>query len=437
MLGPALVALATALAGCAELTRVAQRSMPGMRAAPTGFTEEDLRQALADFSGSFASVLAGTSELLREENVDREVLRRALLVQMNAVPLVQELVFQPDVQQAYVSTLTLVVMLRQFVTDGAGRESFGDQQRVIVGAVEQLEASLLQTAERFLDPRQVALMREEVESFARTRPIQPGFAVQGIEAAVAAVPRQGTFSWLIDLPMSPFRALEGVSSGAAAIRDFNQTALQLTNHVALLPQQIRWQMELLLYDVEDRHTVVETLALMRGIEESADRASRAVEGLPGDLATSLEASRGALADANRTIEQARALVAALDPTVERIRATGEVWTTLVRGGPEASQDREPGRPFDIREWESAAREISQAATSLQTLAVELRTLSEVEPNQGTVAELRAAADGAEQRARGLLDLAFWRLGALILFFFALLALYRVTFGRPGGSAGRA
>ena len=87
--------------------------------------------------------------------------------------------------------------------------------------------------------------------------------MQGIEAAVAQVPKQGAFAWLINLPMSPFRALEGVSSGAAAIREFNQTALQLTNRVALLPQQIRWQMELLLYDVEDRETVIQALRTHR------------------------------------------------------------------------------------------------------------------------------------------------------------------------------
>ena len=426
----AALALATALPGCAELGRLAPtRWVP--RSSPSGFTEEDLRQALAEFASRFASVVEGATELTSEETRDRLIRRRALLLQMNAIPLIQEIAFQPDVQQAYVSTLSLVVMIRQFVTDGAGKDSLGPQQHIVVDAIQQLEADLLAIAGKFLSPPQVARMLEEVEAFARARPIQPGFAVQGMEAAVAAVPTQSALGWLVDLPMSPFRALEGVSSGAAAIREFNQTALELTQRVALLPQQLRWQLELLLYDVEDRETVLRSLELMQGIEQSAQRASLAVESLPANLATSLEDSRGALADANRTLAEARALVEALDPTVERIRATGEVWATLVRGdGTQRPADTEPGRPFDIREWESTAREVAQAAGSLQALAAELRTLSDTQPSSGAVAELRAAADGAEQRARALLDLAFWRLGALLLLFFALLALYRVTLGRP-------
>jgi hypothetical protein len=431
--GAALAALATALlTGCAELARFSPRNVL-RRATPSApqFTEEDLRQALAEFASRFSSVLAGAAEVASEQTRDRAVRRRALLMRMNAIPLVEELAFQPDVQQAYVSTLTLVVMLRQFLTEGAGRDALGAGQSIVVDAVRELESALLELAAEFLDPDQIARMTAQVEAFARARPVQPGFAVQGIEAAIAQVPTQGALGWLIDIPMRPFHALEGVSSGAAAIREFNETALELTHRVDVLPEQIRWQLELLLYDVEDRETVIQALALMQGIEASADRASRAVESLPADLGASLEASRGALADANHTIAEARGLVAALDPTVEQIRATSEIWAGLVKR--DDKPPAETGRPFDIREWESAAREISQAATSLQALAVELRTLSDAQPSAAAVAELRAAVDGADLRARGIVDLAFWRLAALLLLFFALLAAYRLTLGRRRGS----
>src|SRR5262245_28327752 len=212
------VALALALLpGCAEFARIAPGSARRMPGARSSFTEEDLRQALADFSGRFSSVLAGAAESASENTRDRAIRRRALLMRMNAIPVIEQVVFLPDVQQAYVSTLTLVVMLRQFLTEGAGKAGFGDQQAIVVDAIRQLEDALLDLAAKFLDAKQIARMREEVEAFARARPIQPGFVVQGIEAAIAEVPTQGALTWLIDIPMSPFHALEGVSSGAAAI----------------------------------------------------------------------------------------------------------------------------------------------------------------------------------------------------------------------------
>ena len=199
----AALAIATALLpGCAELARLSPRSaLRVIQPSSSQFSEEDLRQALAEFSSRFASVIAGAAELASEQTHDRGIRRRALLMKMNAIPLVAQVAFQPDVQQAYVSTLTVVVMLRQFVTEGAGQDGFGAQQPIVVDAIRQLESALLETAAEFLDPQQIARMTAEVEAFARARPIQPGFGVQGIEAAIAQVPTQGALGWLIDIPM--------------------------------------------------------------------------------------------------------------------------------------------------------------------------------------------------------------------------------------------
>lgn len=429
--GAALVVLVMLpLGGCANLVRLTPRAVwHQMRSSPDTFTEDDLRQALAEFASRFASVISGAVELATERTQDRAVRRRALLLRINAIPLVEEVAFQDDPQQAYVSTLTLVVMLRQHLADDAWRDMFGDQQHLVVDGVDQLERELLAIGARFLTAEEIERVRTEVEAFARARPIQPGFGLQGLAAAVAAVPTTSTFGWIIHLPMSPFRALEGVSSGAAAIREFNQTALELTRLVGILPQQVRWQLELLMYDIEDRDTVVRTLAALQGLERSADRASRAVENLPADLGLSLEASRGALAEASHTIAEARALVAALDPAVQGIRSTSEIWAGLLQRNDAATSGREPARPFDVREWENAAREISRTVTSLQTLAIEVRTLSEAQPSSRAVAEVRAVLDAADARARGIVDRAFWRLAALLVLFFGLLAAYRLTLGR--------
>ena len=117
--GAALVALAMMpLSGCADLSRFTPRAVWNqMRSSPDAFTEDDLRQALAEFSSRFASVISGAAELATERTRDREVRRRALQLRINAVPLVEEVAFQDDPQQAYVSTLTLVVMLRLHLAD--------------------------------------------------------------------------------------------------------------------------------------------------------------------------------------------------------------------------------------------------------------------------------------------------------------------------------
>ena len=75
--------------------------------------------------------------------------------------------------------------------------------------------------------------------------------------------------------MLPFRALTGVSEGAQGIREFNRTALQLADLFADLPRLVRWELELLLYDVEDRETLTQSLAAFQVLAESSHRLSQA------------------------------------------------------------------------------------------------------------------------------------------------------------------
>jgi hypothetical protein len=69
-----------------------------------------------------------------------------------------------------------------------------------------------------------------------------------------------------------------------------------------------------------------------------------------------------------------------------------------------------GRPFDVREYESAAVRIADASHGLRELVAEINTLD---------------ASGAA----GIVDRATWRAALLIVVFFAALAAYRVLVSR--------
>jgi hypothetical protein len=60
---------------------------------------------------------------------------------------------------------------------------------------------------------------------------------------------------------------------------FNATARQFSLIIAQLPEQLRTEMQLLLYDVEDRETVVDSLATIEAMAASAERASLAIDAL--------------------------------------------------------------------------------------------------------------------------------------------------------------
>jgi len=266
-------------------------------------------------------------------------------------------------------------------------------------------------------------VRKEVDDLAARFPIQgTQFSLVRARQAVQAVPTSNALTYVISLPLAPFRALQGVDSGAAAIRDFNQTARRFATIAAALPETLRSEMQLLLLDAEEMRAVRQGLTSFEQAAASAERASLAMERLPDDLRAVLDQEvRSMLADsqgtvgqaaeavgqASQAVAQARELAAPLQETVTQLREASVLWREIL--GPHTPRGPDQ-RPFDVREWESAARTVGASASELRDLTAALDEFS--------------AGDG--------LDGLFWRGVALLVVFFALLLLYRVLSARLVG-----
>jgi hypothetical protein len=316
---------------------------------------------------------------------------------------VQQHVLTRDATAAYMSILSLTVMLRQYVTEGEGRANFGERQELVQEAARDLEQELIALGRRFLTPEELQAARATVESFARERPIRRGVAVTQVESALAEVERSDAFRSFIELPLVPFRALEGVGEGAQAIHDFNHTAHGFSAIVATLPTQLRWQAELLLLDLRD---------------------------LPAELAQGLEGAERPLSQIQQTLQGARELTGPLTETAHAVAEAAEAWRRTIR----RDEDRQlpdvaagPPRPrFDVSEWTAAAAEIGRAADRLGSAAQAVQALIE---SRQAVRNLRESAEvlaGAERRAREVADHLVERIALAAAGLLTLALVYRLV-----------
>jgi hypothetical protein len=398
-----------------------------MRGAEPAISEEELRQALSSFSARFASVVSSAGGLIRDETTDPQIRRSVLLWEIQLVPLVQEAAFLPDPQEAFLAVNGVVAMQRRYLTEGDGARVFGAQQPIAVEAARQLEDEFYEIGRLFLSEEEVAKLREDVRAYGAGRAISGrDFTVANIQRQTREVRESGRFDWVINVPMSPFRALEGVGSGAAAIHDFNDTALRFSRIVEGLPQQMRWQTALLLYDVESRESLATTLAALDSFAESAQRLAAVAESLPADFESLLGGSQGALAEANQTLLTAQGLVEPLRATAEQVNQAGASWGALLERNGEPDPD---ARPFDIREVESTARGIGEAAAELRSLTEELGALLESPGIGATLGGVTSAVSSAESGGRSIVDHAAWRGLQLLLATFVLLLAYRLLGSR--------
>jgi hypothetical protein len=214
--------------------------------------------------------------------------------------------------------------------------------------------------------------------------------------------------------MVPFRALSGVSDTAQAVNTFNETAQEFTETVADLPNLTRWQLELLLYDAEELEAVDRALTAAESFADGAERISGAAETLPAELGAELAArlleARGTIAELDSALARAESLAGPLTHVSDRLGDASTQWTELLTEMGQREEGESAGRPFDVREYESAAGRIADASRELRALVAEL-----------------LGFDAGE--AGALLDAAAWRAGLLILVFFAALALYRFAASR--------
>jgi hypothetical protein len=289
---------------------------------------------------------------------------------------------------------------------------------------ERIEADALAVGAKFLSATQLEGIRWQVEDVTWKYPIRGVFQIESATRGFAQSEQWGAFDWVVAIPMSPFRALEGVDTGAQAIMQFNTTAGEFAATVAQLPELMRWQTELLLYDIEGRDTVRAGLAAFETLAASGARLSETAERLPADVraqvASLLAEVEGRQAALGRTLADARALLADLDGSMARggalakvltrlarqVDRTGATWQAVVAEvrGPERDATAAASRPFDILDYERTLGRLESASTELRGLAAALRDAS------GTLS--------------GLLDAALWRLLLLLLAFFALRLAFR-------------
>ncbi|MBK7948230.1 MAG: hypothetical protein IPK00_05715 [Deltaproteobacteria bacterium] len=383
-------------------------------------SQDELRDALLQFAGRFESTIIATANSISSETKDVAIQRRALRWKLGMTPAITDAAFLNEPEAAYVALLTLANSLDEYLTTGSGHEVFGEQQPLAVATSGELVAAAIEVGNRFLDEKQLARVTAEVHALVRDQPIRGEFVAEKVQSLVTASAMSPIFEWITAIPMSPFRALQGVDHGAQAIHEFNDTAMQMTRVVDSMPRMIRWNLQLLALDLSEQGNIEASAESFATLARSAESLSKTAEDLPGML-------QALLAEAERSGKSLEPLTTSIERSATAVAAAGEAWGGLVSELSKPPKDpARPSRPFDIREWQATAEQIGTAATDLRALLDAAGALAGSEALAGPVAELSSRLDRLEDGSQALVDRVAWRILQLILVFFGLLFAYRLA-----------
>ena len=359
-------------------------------------TQAELRAALFEFSHGFNVIVTEAADRIALQTTESKQRRLSLLWKIRMPAAAQLAAGDVNPRTGYVEALTVAVAQRQYFEDGAGSALFGAQQPIALTAAREIEQNALRLGESFLPPAKLAELHGSIEQLARNHPLRGEFLRESMQAGLAKAETGGVFNEIIGLPMAPFRAIAGVESGAQAIHEFNATAAQFTEIVDQLPQQLRWQMELLSYDLQEPGGVLEhSQRSFDSVAQSAERLSAVAERAPDDmretivgiseelelrsktLSALLAEYRAAIVETGTTAEKTDAVVQALERVSEQVNQAGVAWGGLVAELKAPGPPREPGqappRPFDVLEYERTAVAIRETAAEVRGLLADLET----------------------------------------------------------------
>lgn len=401
------------------------------------------REALRHFAHRYFVNIQGATVSIVERAQDIKTRKHAVLWRLFAAEQGRDAAFRQNVLAALVDMWVLCVQMREFFDTGEGHDAFGEHTHLALGAAKEIEADVDRVATAILPAGRADEVRDSVRKFSAKHPIRLPFARDSDVSFLAQAEGEGKLNWMYDASLSPLRAIGGMDETAVALGKLARVGSQTNLIASYLPDNVRLQTQLLLYDPE----VQSALASVEKVSESADRMSATAERLPEEISRQVERVLEELKKnddlVNRMLTLLTTFVADLQKASLDVGQAGVAWegTTKAihdmvndfrgkgKGEGEDAPDQarvqpavatDPAKeaaPYDINDYGKAAKEIAEAAVQLRGVTAEVKSLL----TSDTPAVVTAAGE-----IEGLVNRVALFGALLIVAFFGGLIVYRVV-----------
>jgi len=431
------VVLPFSVCGCAQRgSKIFQE-----KSTPTADTisEEELRDALNNFKEVLRANINQASIELNERIPTSKTRKINLLWRARLIHAYSTVLEMGDPAAAFVEAWTLCVRLTQYLEEGEGSKLYGESQKVAIDAAKKLELEIENIGRMFLDVETLAETQKHVAEFAIANPVRGTYSNLLVFASKVKKDQSNPFVDVLTIPMSPFRAMGGVDRGAQAIEKFRGTAEQFSDVVEELPESARWQLLLLLYDMEETEMARTILDSTSKFAESSSRIAGSTEKLPEEFRKQasllIEEIDAKQSNIQVTLGKTEKTILALEQTADSIseaarafestvNTTGQLITDLKSKSPK----KEPSSTNNISDYRDTAQEITKAANELRALTIEISKLVESKAIAGHIEDANNRAigivDQTAVRANNLSDHISLRIIQLLFAGFLMALIYR-------------
>ncbi|MFC1636503.1 hypothetical protein ACFL5Z_16860 [Planctomycetota bacterium] len=399
-------------------------------------SEEELRASLDAFEEYLRASVEETIDKINKIDTTAKTRRTSLMIQMRTSQAVNAMLEREDPVVAFIELWGFIVRLHEYLEKGTGRSLFGDNQHMFTEMAAQFDTRVEAIGRTFMSNDVFEKNSKHVYSFARSNPIKASFSNTIVYSTIVQEGKAGPLESVINIPLAPMRAMEGVDRTATAVDRFTDKAARFSNIVEELPESVRWQLLALLYDFEETEMTKSFMASLSQFSESSARLAETTKNLPQEireqtsilveeidnkqtnLQATLNEAQKTLGAADQTLAQADKTVDSFQATVAEINQVATAWeraansTQQVLGEFSKLKPKRKDPPteptFKIEDVRDIVETVNQAVGTIQNVTAQIHGIVESEQ----------LANYASMPDR-FVNLLVWRLGQLIALIFAL------------------
>jgi len=437
-----VITLIFSLCGCSRQNR--STFLGGKQTPKAGqISQEELRKALDNFEEYAASVVKEVADEIDELEPGVRTQKTNLLQRARLRQGFSTMVEQKDPIIALIETWGLCVRYRKYLEVGEGSKLYGKYQDKAVAGAGRIEERIEEIGREFLKEDVFLETRTQVQNFARQHPITGTYSDIIVFATESKPGQPSAFEDVLSIPMSPFTAIKGVDRTATEISQARVSLDHISDIVKNLPESARWQLLLLLLEMEEVESVKTVLASMTKLSDSSVRLTDSAEKLPEqlrqqfsilledidekqeNLQTTLEKAEKTSASFEQAMVQADKVAVSLQSTVKDVNQAATAWEKAANATGEAlaeintmrtpRKDPAPKTPFNIKDYRDTAEAMNTTVSELRNLIAEVREFTGSD-------DLAKSSIAAKQWVNYLT----WRIVLLVLMIFVLALVHRIV-----------
>ena len=428
----ALAVVVLAGAGCSLFHKPEPKAANIAAPGQGNLTLSELQNMVIRFADDYSSSVAHAADGAAKSAGTREALVAALKWKLEEGTAVYISATGENPVWNALDVVVLTVVSRMVIEDPKSREDFGAAVGPLIATHKELEASAWGLASQILAAGQREQLEGLIVEWRERNPHERSvgaihfreFALSTEKGSPLAKLRSGSIFTLLHL--DPFAGLDPTT---IAIEQSRELAARTVAYLERAPTLLRWQAELLAFQLGGQPESREILADADRVSRSMESISKTAEGVPTlvdeqrkaaieQLLAGVAAERAAilqeldareatirtlLGQTRETLEAGTAMSTSLDATIKSLDAFVHYVSPPPGSKPEPSGP--PSKPFDPLDYGKAATELGGMARDLTTL------LGSVDKSVPAIA--RVSAETGENLKR-VVDHAFWRGIVLIL-----------------------